>query len=210
MENAWSKGRVTAYLPSILPLSKPAGVPDEIALVFYQSQDAYRTAKETLAGRTYSKLHGLVFSPKSLSGFPAPFQEVLLPEKPYHLFDTAVDWQQGVTRVFLGVRRSPQTGSDFLTDAAAWLTVEHTRARGPDGAVVAASQDYLVYWEHWPDAAAAAQSRTASLAELAAPVLHNEAAPQTVAPGFWDRYPGLKVSGGETFCFHFPRRSESA
>jgi hypothetical protein len=201
---------LTAYLPSVLPPDKPPGVPDEIALVFYQSQEAYRLAKETLAGRTYSKLHDLVFSSKSLSGFPAPFGEVLLPDKPYHLFDTAVDWQQGLTRVFLGVRRSPQAGSDFLKDAAAWLTVERTRAGGPDGAVVAASQDYLVYWEHWPEAAAAARSRASTLAELAVPVLQNEAAPQTVAPGFWDRYPGLKIAGGETFCFHFPRRSESA
>ncbi|MEW6659713.1 MAG: hypothetical protein AB1424_13735 [Thermodesulfobacteriota bacterium] len=200
---------LTAYLPSVLPMNKPQGVPDEIALVFYESQESYRTAKETLAGRTYSKLHDLVFSPASLSGFPTLFVDALLPDTPYHLFDAAVDWQHGVCRVFVGVRPAPKAGSDFLKDAAAWLAAERARTGRPDGAIVAASQNYLVYWEHWPDADSAAQSRASNLAGLATPVLHHEAAPQTVPEGFWDRYPGLKVSGGETFCFRFPRRSES-
>ena len=45
---------LTAYLPTVLPKSKPSGVPDEIAIVFYETQQAYNDTKKIVAGRAYS------------------------------------------------------------------------------------------------------------------------------------------------------------
>jgi hypothetical protein len=52
---------LTAYLPAILPETKSEGMPDEIALVFYQTQGAYHEAKRCVGGRSYSELHQLLF-----------------------------------------------------------------------------------------------------------------------------------------------------
>jgi len=47
---------LTAYLPAVLPADKAPGLPDEIALVFYPSQAAYRATKDYPGGRAYSDL----------------------------------------------------------------------------------------------------------------------------------------------------------
>jgi hypothetical protein len=51
---------LTAYLPTVLPLTTPAELPDEIALVFYESQQAYTNTKQYVGGRAYSLLHPAV------------------------------------------------------------------------------------------------------------------------------------------------------
>src|SRR5215471_12774693 len=96
---------LTAYLPTVLPLSKPDGVPDEIALVFYESQQAYTDTSAIVAGRAYSLLHRTVFAfPASQTGFPILFQSTANLGQPYHLFTGAVDWRQGYTQLFVGAR----------------------------------------------------------------------------------------------------------
>jgi hypothetical protein len=95
---------LSAYLPTVLPTSKPDGVPDEIALVFYETQKAYNDTSQIVGGRAYSALHKTVFAfPASLSGFPVllgPAAPAL--DQPYYLFTKPVDWQQGFTQVFVG------------------------------------------------------------------------------------------------------------
>jgi hypothetical protein len=77
-----------------LPSNKPAGVPDEIALVFYRYPEAYDVAKETVGGRAYSDLHGVAFDlHRSLSGFPVKFSGDFEPKGRYYLFDEQVDWK---------------------------------------------------------------------------------------------------------------------
>lgn len=111
-----SKVGLTAYLPTVLPRDKPAAVPDEIALVFYQYQDAYVEAKDTVGGRAYSELHELAFDlNRSLTGFPQMFAGTLVPDGRYHLFDQRVDWQAGHAEVFVGVR-SGDDAAGFLQD----------------------------------------------------------------------------------------------
>jgi hypothetical protein len=65
---------LTAYLPAVMPAAKPEGVPDEIALVFYRSQQAYKGAGDCAGGRAYGLLHSTIFDlDKSISDFPSPF-----------------------------------------------------------------------------------------------------------------------------------------
>lgn len=195
---------LTAYLPSVLPAEKHPAAPDEIALVFYRVQQSYDDAKKTVGGRAYSDLHGLVFDlTRSLSGFPQKFAGELVPDERYHLFDQHLDWQHGAVNAFVGVRSGGDAG-EFLSRIAGWLGRVQSDG-GPDGAIASASTDYVVYWEHWPDEAAAAGSPIPGLAELVEPVYRQAFKPTPMHHGLWEDYDGLTVDGGESFNFQFER-----
>jgi hypothetical protein len=206
-----AKVGLAAYLPSVLPPDKPAAAPDEIAVVFYEYQDAYHEAKETVGGRAYSALHGVAFDlARSTSGFPIRFTGELEPDMKYHLFDQHVDWQRGIVNTFVGVRDVGEA-QGFLSGITGWLSaVQQLAADGPDGAIVVAASDSVVYWEHWPDEAGAERTLLPRLAELTQPVYQQAIAPYPLYEGLWDPYPGVSVRGGESFNFQFKRRKETA
>ena len=199
---------LTAYLPSVLPREKHPAAPDEIALVFYRVQQSYDDAKKTVGGRAYSDLHGLVFDlTVSLSGWPGTFAGQLEAGGRYHLFDHEVDWQAGVATAFVGVRSGGDPQS-FLGGLADWLeAVQRGGVTGttPDGAVASASEDYFVYWEHWPDAAAAGSSLGPPPTDLVEHVYHERFRPTPMEHGLWEFYDGLEVRGGESYQFQFER-----
>ena len=199
---------LSAYLPTVLPAEKPPGVPDEIALVFYDYQRAYEEAKETVGGRAYSDMHGLVFDlGRSISGFPVLFQGELECDEKYHLFETQADWQHGHVNVFVGVRAGGGYQA-FREIIAKWISDVQNQGMRPDGAIVSASWDYVVYWEHWASAAAAKGSKLEGLAKVVEPVHKDTIAPYTLPSGFWEPFGGVQVKGGESFNFQFRRRSE--
>ncbi len=199
---------LTAYLPSVLPAEKHPAAPDEIAVVFYEYQNAYHEAKETVGGRAYSDLHGLVFDlDRSTSGFPVLFDGKLEAEMRYHLFEEHVDWQNGSASTFVGVR-SGGSGQEFLDAVADWLKGVQDRGDGLDGAIAVASPDYVVYWEHRPEGAGAG-SGCPGLADLAQPVYQQVIPSHPLPERLWDTYPGIPdVAGGESFNFQFQRRKE--
>src|SRR5262245_10005812 len=97
---------LTAYLPAILPESKDSTMPDEVALVFYRTQECYHEAKRCVGGRAYSELHELAFDMSaSRSGFPKLLaaDEIML-DQPYHLFERTVVWQTGYSSLVVGSR----------------------------------------------------------------------------------------------------------
>lgn len=200
---------LTAYLPSVMPADRPDGAPDEIAIVFYEYQDAYHEAKETVGGRAYSDLHGVAFDlGRSLSGFPSLFDGELEPDGRYHLFEQPVDWQFGAASAFVGVPSGDD--QDFLGDFAGWLReVQQQGSHGPDGAIAAAAEEYLVYWEHWRSHADATRSLIPRLREMVQPVYDQAIAPYALPQGVWDPFPGVVCRGGESFNFQFQRRSET-
>ncbi|UCE62166.1 MAG: hypothetical protein JSU63_10740 [Phycisphaerales bacterium] len=193
---------LTAYLPSVLPKDKPSEAPDEIALVFYEVKQAYDDAKKTVGGRAYSDLHGLAFDlNRSMSGFPDPYKGTLVEDEKYHLFNEPVDWQHGVVKTFVGVR---ERGNSFHEEVANWLTGVQQN-EGPDGAIVSASRNFVVYWEHWSDAKMAKSSRMSELREWLKPVYEKIIEPFELPQRLWDEYVGVEVSGGESFNFQFER-----
>lgn len=199
---------LTAYLPTVLPDDKPDGLPDEIALVFYASQTAYHDTFKTLGGRAYAELHKPVFSPRSKSGFPVKFDAALEPDKPYHLFDNAADWQYGTCKVLVGGRPEGQDEGEFRAAVGEWLAEECAREvqQRPDGAIVCISADYLIYWEHWADTARARRSRIRSLARLVQQVLLENARPLSLSAPFDVDFAGIEIAGGEFLNLQFQRQ----
>lgn len=108
---------LAAYLPAVVPTARPDGLPDEIALVFYRTQQDYMNASLAAGGRAYSLFHSAVFNldpDASLSGFPAAFSGRLAQDAPVHLFSEPVDWQRGFAQVFVGARRPATNPYVFL------------------------------------------------------------------------------------------------
>lgn len=209
---------LTAYLPSVLPKDKPASVPDEIAVVFYAYQDAYDEAKETVGGRAYSDLHALVFDlERSTSGFPVKFTGTLEPDMRYHLFDQHVDWQHGAASTFVGVRGA-RSEAAFLESIRSWLLSvqeEGDGGSGPDGAIVVAAADTVVYWEVWPAGGDGGTSRIGELSKIADEIYRQPIPAVPIEDRLWQFYTGVEVTGGESFNCQFQRtvkpvpRSES-
>src|SRR4029077_629475 len=111
---------LTAYLPAVLPTDHPAGLPDEIALVFYRTQEAYHFAKRCVGGRAYSQLHDLVFDmPRSPSSFPSPAAGAVQFDRAYHPLPGQVDWQGGRSRVYVGTRNTTLGPDAFRAEIAA-------------------------------------------------------------------------------------------
>jgi hypothetical protein len=192
---------LTAYLPAVLPPDHPAGLPDEIALVFYRTQEAYTFAKRCAGGRAYSELHDLVFDmPKSPSTFPRAFGGEIQFEQAYHLLAGRVDWQAGRSRVFVGARTETLAPEEFRAQIAA-RAAKLQKTAGVDAGILCVSADWLVCWTHGPD-----DLPSAVFADITTMVLDREARALAVPPDLSVPYDGLQVSpAGDFLNLQFPR-----
>ena len=197
---------LTAYLPAVLPADKPAGFPDEIALVFYQKQQAYNDTKLIVSGRAYSLLHSAVFDlTQSQSGFPIALANPIAFDTPYYLFPEAVDWKPGFTQVFAGARDQNVQPAAFAASINNFLQkVTKHRPKGLEGAVVVVNANWVLYWEHWTSEGASLHGSISDLAAHADTVLLQPYTATKIQSGLADHYAGLAVEGGETFNIQFP------
>gem|GEM_PF-395891 len=188
---------LTAYLPAVLPETKSEGMPDEIALVFYQTQGAYHEAKRCIGGRSYSELHQLLFDMgASASTFPEIFTGAVQPDKAYHLFPKSVDWQIGSARLYVGTRRPKLKAAGFLKRLAQ-IAAELQKAPGSlDAVIFCASNDWLFWWEHSSESTPEPNTRLTSLAEeVFSPVARRVQVPSNLLRP----YSGLTLNTGGDF-----------
>jgi hypothetical protein len=190
------KAGLRAYLPSLpSPANKPATVPDQTALMFWENQQAYANAFLTPAVRAYTNLHGDVYGPGSVADFPQPFGGSITAEQSYHLLDSPADWMLGSVRHLVGGRNTAQLPPAFLAAIGTWAASFRSKApSGIDAALLCAGQDYVMYWEHWKEGQAVTNSPLEALAAMVTPFLSKTA--QTVAPGggLWDVWPGWDLT----------------
>jgi len=198
---------LTAYLPALLPEAKPAAVPDEIGLAFFETRRFAAGAADSAVGRAYGLLDGALFDSRSRGDFPVAFAGALTADQPVHLLPGKADWQTGRTQVFAGVRADGLVADAFLAAlAAAAAALKAALPTDMDGAIVSAGADYVLWWQHWigaPDSAAAIAQR---LAGIAVPVLDAETRPAKAAPLFWPSE-GVPLSPGTPLNLVFPRRA---
>jgi len=194
---------LTAYLPAVLPAGHASELPDEIALVFYRTQDAYHAAKRCVGGRAYGDMHDLVFDMSaSASGFPRAFAGAVELDEPYHVFPHATDWQLGSARVYVGTRSGALAPDAFRAEAA-------TRARrlqqssSIDGAILCVSRDWLICWAHAPGDAPPPPPPFSDVAE---PVLDIPSRVVAIPHELSVPYDGLRLSSeGDFVNLRFPR-----
>lgn len=192
---------LAAYLPAVMPASKPDEVPDEIALVFYKTQQAYLDSRNYPAGRAYGDLHALVFDlENSGTGFPKLLEADFELNQPWHLFDQPVDWQKGTTWVFAGLRKKDVPVADYKAAVAVAGRSVQSSDGAIDGAVLFASEDWLLYWQH----SATADTPLQSFAGFAEAAYKQAARPTWLQTDLTVPYDGLTVAGGEFFNLQFP------
>ena len=198
---------LTAYLPTVLPTSKPSEVPDEIALVFYKTQQAYNDTKLIIAGRAYSWLHKSVFAfPASLSDFPIPLGSTLALDQPYHLFSGAADWRTGYAHVFSGARPKNVEVKEFAAGLQRFFQqLQKKPPAGLDGAVCCVSTNYVVYWEHWTSEDASLKGRISELPKLADRVLLQKHVATPVESSLTAHDAGLSDVESKSFNIIFQR-----
>jgi hypothetical protein len=197
---------LTAYLPAVLPESNESTIPDEVALVFYRTQECYHEAKGRVGGRAYSELHELVFDmPASRSGFPKLLAaDEITPDQPYHLFERSIDWQTGYCRLFVGIRKADLASNNFLAGVAKAARRVQADPRSLDAAIFSATSDWVVWWDHSPTAIA---TGPAHHLEAVANLVHASAARRLRVPAnLLEPYAGLSLNAQTDFVnLQFPR-----
>jgi hypothetical protein len=197
---------LTAYLPAVLPESEESTIPDEVALVFYRTQDCYHEAKRSVGGRAYSELHELVFDmPASRSGFPKLLAaDEITPDQPYHLFERSIDWQTGYCRLFVGTRKAEVASDAFLAGVAKAAREVQMDPRSLDAAIFSATNDWVIWWDH---SSMAIATGPVHHLEAVANLLHASAARRLRVPeNLLEPYAGVSLNAQTDFVnLQFPR-----
>lgn len=182
-----------AYVPTMVPQeNKPAGVPDQTALMFWADQEHYSDAFKKVAVRAYTNLHGDAYDTKiSSAQFPIRFAGEMKAEQPYFLVNQKVDWMLGYVHHFVGARPQSQTPADFLVAIARWAGNYENEGRPRiDNALLCAGNDYVALWEHSAtDDAPFAQG----MARLTTPCLDRAAENYAPPATLWDDWPGIDL-----------------
>lgn len=190
------------YVPSVLAKDKDASLPDEVAILVYRSRDAYAAAKDFVAGRSYSIMHGALFE----------FADAKRRSGSEWAEDVAAEMPNANTR-----RRGPTSGGARFGDATAtvhFAALKHEAETAVQAAdVLAKLQDEpgeVVAWRGpgvtlvWVAAAEAIDiaTRASGLLSLFAngSVAAAHAGGPTVAGGdyFADASPGISLQADRT------------
>jgi hypothetical protein len=196
------------YMPTVLAglPEKPDEVPDETAILFWDSQQAYRDSFKTLAVRTYTLTHGAVYTQGSGAGFPLSFAGALNAEQPYYLAEHPADWMRGAVRHLVAGRPTGVEPGTFHAQIAEQLVT--AQRSGVRAAIACAGEDYLVYWELEDEDPASTDERFAALSALAAWSHTASAQPVSIDVGLWEEWAGMGIAPGDSLNLQFERRWE--
>lgn len=200
------KNGLDVYIPTIPAglADKPSTVPDETAILFWDSQQTYHDGFKTLAGRTYTLTHGGVYTSASRADFPILYNGQLQMNTCYYLINKSADWMHGeVNHLVAAV--PPGATTDVYGAYQKILT--KIQSRGVvDGAIVCVGASYIVYWQlNGSD-----DPGFKALADASGWQMVRTATPYTLPKGsaLWDTWPGMNIVPGDSFNMQFVRRFE--
>lgn len=94
------------------------GAPDEIALVSYRTEKAYKAIRKTARGVDYANLHGDYFDMMNSKSFVVqPYKSALELNNAYQLHPTFKDWKRGFTFVAFYESPSQEKGIEAFRKA---------------------------------------------------------------------------------------------
>jgi hypothetical protein len=202
-----------SYIPAVTAglQGKPDSVPDETAILFWESQDTYSNGFARLAVRTYTLTHNGVYvteNNQSRADFPLFFSGSLNVDQPVYLFKKAADWMHGTVRHVVAGRPANLDPATFRVQIGKFLTGIQANPT-LDGAIACLGNDYLVYWE-LEQALSGTDPGSNTVASLKALLLncwHQVLlpAPTSLPVGLWDIWPGMEVKPGSSFNMQFDR-----
>lgn len=144
------------YLVVIPPSHKPEFVPDELAIVALQSQQIYEQIRATPEGQAYGESHWRIFDSQTSKSAPYSFKlDPQLTEyehnKAYDLMGQAIDWRSGSSFVYIGIRKSSLSSSDFRKALVQinFKASQEFQKWGLDAFLVIANDNYEIVYTHW-------------------------------------------------------------
>lgn len=202
---------LTAYFPAIPPDDKPEGCPDEVAVVFYESQKAYNDgSKKTVGGRAYGLLHSAVFKwgpTGSFTGFPVPFQGSAEDRRAYYLFEDEVDWYQGFTRVHIGTPKPGQSATEFREAVAGVCkSLQSRRPANLNGALLTMTNSHSVFWDHRSEDRDDDAAHLDALDAACHRVMRQDAEEVNCKADLYENWSGVDAAGGKCMKVVFERR----
>jgi hypothetical protein len=196
-----------AYLPGAFSSeSLPSGVPEETALLFWDSQAAYAATSKTLSGRVYTNTHWRTYDMSlSSAAFPASLASPLVVDTPYMVLENAVDWMTGsACQLFLALPSPPDLGA-----LATWAQgVASSPPAGLTGAYLLAGQSYILWWELW-----SGEPSDALRTELAANgtvIANGPNVPAVINGPFEGTWAGVTIAAGDMFNMQFNRPGKTS
>ncbi|MEZ4813824.1 MAG: hypothetical protein R3A80_01280 [Bdellovibrionota bacterium] len=158
VENGAGKGLV-AYIPGLPNKAEDIALPDEVALIVYESKEKYDALKATSMGKAYTNLHWDYFTrapqtegdpvPENISksAVPIPFtREIARLENgvAYDLFNSDADWKSGAVKLRFFKRNSSET-----LELESIRQIQKDYAEKADAYLVLADTEYLMIYELW-------------------------------------------------------------
>ncbi len=150
------KGLVS-YTVAVPPAEKPAFIPDEFALVAYESEERYRSQVATPEGKRYQEMHWDIFDRNtSKSVVPVRFfelnPEIISANVAYDMVARNTNWQQGYVTFSIGLRKKGVSPADFFKRMTSHTitSVKLFSKCGLQGYLVLATDDYVVTYIKWP------------------------------------------------------------
>lgn len=209
------------YWVVVLPAKLPNGSPlpssiffREIADVGYASRQAYKNIAKTNARSIYSPSHGLVFDMREgafITGHPDLFDGNLEPRKSVSLVNKSINAQEGTLISYIGLRDPDQNPYKFVADIkeqalSIFGTTGKPKAVQQDAAKLMVDNDWVLLFEHWPEAVEVNNALADRLADMTSPVLHKEGLKVSLPVDMAGATPKIVVTDqGECFDFQFAR-----
>lgn len=145
------------YIVVLPPESKPAFIPDELALVALTSEADYRRIRRTPEGQAYGARHWDVFERATSRSAPQfiDYQRTpptaLVDGAAYDMIGKPIDWASGYTLVYLGTKKDVVSSADFLKRLQAHIELTHhlMTPQGLRGYIVTAHERYEVAYLNW-------------------------------------------------------------
>lgn len=190
-----------AYIPTMVPqANKPAAVPDQTALMFWDTPGSHDLANSTVAVRAYQNLHGGLYDmvrshtpevPQPLPATAAAFT----PEQPYYLFHNPADWMLGTVRHVVGARPPDMPVAGFLNAVYEWaVQFSSGQPANIDGALVCAGNDYAVAWVHSKKSYPAFNKILNGFSKLVQVQLDTTPRSTDLPAGLWNKWSGFDLS----------------
>ncbi len=143
---------LAGYVPAI-PFAE-AGISDEVALIIYDSETAYRTLRATPGGQAYGKAHGEMFDmARSSSLVAGPMVETIEMGKAYNLWGGDVNWRRGMVRVSVMGRVAGTTDAQYLRGVTRFLdqVAELNADVGMEALVIGVDAGQITMFEKFRD-----------------------------------------------------------
>ncbi len=195
---------LSAYIPTIPGgmTGKPSSVPDETAILYWDSQETYKNGFKTLAVRTYTLTHGSVYTKESRADFPTLFSGNLIENEPSFLIDKPADWMNGNVHHLVAAKPETMSSDVFCAKVTAIITsIQENKSIA--GGVVCIGEDYIVYWELSKEKS----KGFIALENLVSWKLIANPNPTSLTDGLWEVWPGMDIKPGNSFNMQFERNS---